>query len=61
MNEKKIIRHIPLNLEKNPYIDMDYFRRRQYRMLVNRNLGLKLPEMETKTGSRPADGCLPEA
>jgi RNA-directed DNA polymerase len=61
MNEKKIIRHIPLNLEKNPYIDMDYFRGRQYRLLVNRNLGLNLPAMETKTGSRQADGCLPEA
>jgi RNA-directed DNA polymerase len=63
MNEKKILRHIPLDLEKNPYIDTDYFRRRQYRLLVNRNLGLKLPDTETKTktGSHPADGCLPEA
>jgi hypothetical protein len=63
MNEKKIIRHIPLNLDMNPYIDTDYFHRRQYRLLVNRNLGLKLPDTETKTktGSHPADGCLPEA
>jgi hypothetical protein len=46
-----------------PYIDTDYFHRRQYRLLVNRNLGLKLPDTESKakTGSRPADGCLSEA
>jgi hypothetical protein len=47
----------------NPYIDRDYFHRRQYRLLVNRNLGLKLPDTESKakTGSHPADDCLPEA
>jgi RNA-directed DNA polymerase len=61
--DTKIRRHIPLKLEMNPYIDTDYFHRRRYRQLVNRKLGLILPEGENQdqTGSHPADGCLSEA
>jgi RNA-directed DNA polymerase len=61
--DTKVRRHIPLLLEKNPYIDVEYFQRRRYRLLVNRKLGLILPEGENQdqTGSHPADGCLSEA
>jgi RNA-directed DNA polymerase len=61
--DTRIRRHTPLNLEKNPYVDMDYFHRRQYRVVVNRRLGLILPEGENQdqTGSHPADDCLSEA
>jgi RNA-directed DNA polymerase len=61
--DTKVRRHIPLKLELNPYIDTDYFRRRKYRLLVNRKLGLILPEQENRdqTGSHPADDGLHEA
>jgi RNA-directed DNA polymerase len=61
--DTRVRRHIPLQLEKNPYLDGEYFQRRRYRLLVNRTLGRILPEGETRneTGSRPANGCLSEA
>jgi RNA-directed DNA polymerase len=62
--DKKIIRHIPLKLDMNPYIDKDYFHKRRYRLLVNRTLGLNLESKQstqTKTGNHPADDCLHEA
>jgi hypothetical protein len=64
MSYKKIIRHIPLTLDMNPYIDHEYFRKREYRLLVNRALGLKLTDKqkpETETGRNQADDCLYEA
>jgi RNA-directed DNA polymerase len=36
MSDKKIIRHIPLKLDMNPYIDHEYFRKRHIRLLINR-------------------------
>jgi RNA-directed DNA polymerase len=61
--DTRVRRHIPLLLEKNPYIDVEYFRRRKYRLSVNRKLGLILPEGENQdqTGGHPANDCLPEA
>jgi RNA-directed DNA polymerase len=64
MCDKKIIRHIPLKLDKNPYIDREYFQKRQYRLLVNRILGLNLENKQstqTVAGNLPAEDCLPEA
>jgi RNA-directed DNA polymerase len=64
MCDKKIIRHIPLKLDKNPYIDKEYFQKRRYRLLVNRTLGLNLENKQppkTEAGNHPADGCLSEA
>jgi hypothetical protein len=64
MCDKKIIRHIPLKLDMNPYIDREYFHKRRYRLLVNRTLGLNLENKQsaqTVTGNHPADGCLHEA
>jgi RNA-directed DNA polymerase len=61
MGDKKIIRHIPLKLGMNPYIDKDYFQKRRYRLLVNRTLGLNLESKQptqTMTGNHPADDCL---
>ena len=61
--DTKIRRHIRLKLEMNPYLDTDYFRRRKYRLLVNRTMGLILPEKKNQdlTGSHPANDCLLEA
>jgi RNA-directed DNA polymerase len=61
--DTKVRRHIPLKLEMNPYLDTEYFRRRRYRQLVNRTMGVVLPEKEKpdQTDSRPADDCLHEA
>jgi RNA-directed DNA polymerase len=61
--DTKVRRHIPLKLEMNPYIDKEYFHKRRYRLLVNRTLGLILPEVKNQdqTGSHPTDGCLHEA
>jgi RNA-directed DNA polymerase len=64
MCDKKIIRHIHLKLDKNPYIDKEYFQKRRYRLLVNRVLGLNLENKQpaqTAAGNHPANGCLPEA
>jgi RNA-directed DNA polymerase len=61
--DAKVRRHIPLKLEMNPYIDTGYFHRRRYRLLVNRNLGLILPEKsnQDQTGGHPTDDRLHEA
>ena len=64
MSDKKIIRHIPLKLDMNPYIDREYFRKRYIRLLVNRRFG-HLPESgngtKTETGNNRAEDCLHEA
>jgi RNA-directed DNA polymerase len=61
--DTKVRQHIPLKLEMNPYIDTEYFHKRRYRLLVNRTLGLILPEKKNQdqTGSHPTDDCLLEA
>jgi RNA-directed DNA polymerase len=64
MCDKKIIRHIPLKLDKNPYIDKEYFQKRRYRLLVNRTLGLNLENKQpaqTVADNLPAEDCLFEA
>ena len=61
--DTKVRRHIPLKLETNPYIDTEYFHKRRYRLLVNRTLGVILPETKNQgqTGSHPTDDGLLEA
>jgi len=61
--DTRVRRHIPLNLEMNPYIDTEYFHKRRYRLLVNRTLGVILPETNNQgqTGSHPTDDGLLEA
>jgi len=62
--DTKVIRHIPLKLELNPYIDADYFRRRKFRLSANRRLGVTLPEKDKnkdQTGSHSANDCFLEA
>jgi len=61
--DTKVIRHIPLKLELNPYIDTEYFRKRKFRLFVNRRLGWIIPETkdQDQTGSHPKDGCFLEA
>jgi len=61
--DTKVRRHIPLKLEMNPYIDTEYFHKRRHRLLVNRTLGVILPETKNQgqTGSCPTDGGLLEA
>jgi len=64
MSDKKIIRHIQLKLDMNPYIDTDYFHKRRYRLLVSRKLGITLPDTnktKDQTGKNRADDCLHEA
>jgi RNA-directed DNA polymerase len=61
MDDRKIVRHPSLKLDMNPYIDKDYFQRRHWRLLINRNLGLSTQHPQTTTGKRPADACLHEA
>lgn len=39
MSDKKIVRHLPLKLEKNPYIDTEYFEKRQMSLQANKMSG----------------------
>jgi hypothetical protein len=64
MGDKKVIRHIPLKLTMNPYIDTDYFHRRHMTLLVNRKLGYNpgaLRYTMTDAGKSPTETCLIEA
>jgi RNA-directed DNA polymerase len=63
MDATKITRHPWLKLDKNPYIDNDYFYRRRKKLLLNRVLGSDTSKTSpmTKTGTHPADACLHEA
>jgi RNA-directed DNA polymerase len=61
MADRKIVRHIPLKSDMNPYIDKDYFQKRHRKLLINRNLGLSTQHPQTTTGKLPADACLHEA
>jgi RNA-directed DNA polymerase len=59
--DTKIVRHIHLKLDMNPYIDRDYFYFRKLKLLANRNLGTAKKQKATKPGERPKDGHLFEA
>ena len=59
--DTKIIRHIHLKLDMNPYIDYDYFNARKRKLLVNRIFGTAKKQIAAKTGERPTDGHLSEA
>jgi RNA-directed DNA polymerase len=63
MSETVITRHVHLKLDKNPYLDIDYFYKRSKRLLVSRYLGAQPPQQTTltNTGKHPSDACLPEA
>ena len=63
MAEKKIVRHIPLKLDRNPYIDREYFHSRNRKLSLNRILGynpIKQSSPLTETGKPPAEVCLHE-
>jgi RNA-directed DNA polymerase len=65
MSDKKIIRHIALMLDRNPYLDHDYFYQRHLRLLMNRKFGYT-PAAEkqyalTRTGKDSSSPCLYEA
>ena len=59
--DTKIVRHIPLKLDKNPYIDRDYFYFRKLKLLINRNRGTSRKHTAAKPGERLPDACLCEA
>jgi RNA-directed DNA polymerase len=64
MIDKKIVRHIPLKLDMNPYIDRDYFYYRRLKLLANKMPVGKpetKPNPKTGTGREPETPCLFEA
>jgi RNA-directed DNA polymerase len=61
MDDTKIMRHPPLKLDMNPYIDREYFHRRRMRLVINRKLGTAKKQTKTETGKPPAGTCLHEA
>jgi RNA-directed DNA polymerase len=58
MAEKKIIRHIPLKLDMNPYIDKDYFSNRHLRLLINRKMGYNPKNPPDQNRQAPSRGLL---
>jgi RNA-directed DNA polymerase len=61
MSDTKIVRHTKLKLDKNPYIDREYFYFRKLTLLANRNLGATRKQEAVKSGECPKDACLFEA
>jgi RNA-directed DNA polymerase len=61
MPDTKIVRHIQLKLDMNPYIDRDYFYFRKLKLLANRNLGAIRKRTAAKPGGCPTDVHLLEA
>jgi RNA-directed DNA polymerase len=64
MGDKKIVRHIPLKLTMNPYIDTVYFLSRHTSLLANRKLGYNPGAKrftKTDAGKSPDMTCLLEA
>jgi RNA-directed DNA polymerase len=62
MADTKIVRHVPLKLDMNPYIDRDYFYFRRLRLLANRNLGTQAGKQKpTDAGECSQDTHLHEA
>ena len=60
-SDTKIIRHISLKLDMNPYIDRDYFYFRKQKLLINRTFGTARKQKAAKTGESPKDAHLHEA
>jgi RNA-directed DNA polymerase len=61
MSDTKIIRHIPLKLDMNPYIDKEYFAKRHLKLLANRRFGTIKQPLSTNADGHPADARLHEA
>jgi RNA-directed DNA polymerase len=62
MTDTKIVRHVPLKLDMNPYIDRDYFYFRRLRLLASRNLGTQAGKQKpTDAGECSKDAHLHEA
>ena len=59
--DTKIVRHIHLKLDMNPYIDRGYFFFRKIKLLANRNQGTAQKHNTAKPGERPTDAHLLEA
>jgi hypothetical protein len=53
MSDTKIVRHLPLKLDKNPYIDQDYFADRRFKLLVNRTFGTTQQTPLAEAGGSP--------
>jgi RNA-directed DNA polymerase len=61
MSDTKIVRHIHLKLDMNPYIDRDYFYFRKQKLLINRYHGTAKKQTAAKAGECPTDVHLLEA
>jgi len=61
MADTKIVRHTPLKLDKNPYIDRNYFYFRKLKLLSDKNLKTAQKQMLSKTGECSEDIHLLEA
>ncbi|MDR0908537.1 MAG: hypothetical protein LBM77_02115 [Spirochaetaceae bacterium] len=62
MAETPIVRHTPLKLERNPYLDKDYFMRRKIHLKLNKaEAWMKTKLTTTETGKHSEDACLHEA
>nr|AGS52081.1 mobile element protein [uncultured bacterium contig00024] len=61
MHDTKITRHIFLKLDKNPYIDHDYFLFRKLKLLAKRNLKTAKKQTNAKPGEHPTGVHLREA
>jgi RNA-directed DNA polymerase len=61
MADTKIVRHINLKLDMNPYIDRDYFNSRYLQLWISRKLGTAVKRRATATGKPPEKACLTEA
>jgi len=55
MSDTRIVRHPLLSLDKNPYIDREYFARRHLKLLVNRRFGTIKQSLSTNADGHPAD------
>jgi len=53
MADTKIVRHTHLKLDKNPYIDLDYFYFRKQKLLINRLHGTARKQTAVKAGELP--------
>jgi RNA-directed DNA polymerase len=61
MTDTKIVRHISLKLDMNPYIDRYYFQARQIKLYANRIRATAKKQKAGKTGEYPAGTRLCEA
>jgi RNA-directed DNA polymerase len=61
MADTRIVRHTHLKLDKNPYIDQDYFYFRRLKLLINRNLKTARKQTTAKPGEPSKEVRLCEA